>query len=188
MGSKLLVVAVFALAAAAAGDAFRGGGGDVRPTAGAVEQERRESRRDAAEGFVLPREGRFDADGRFLRKRVLRAGREYLSADAIEKAFPGEQQGPLDVSKVALAPDGTLVLAVYRFPFGRRAAGALLFFRGRELVGSFAVAPGNFGGGLAFSRDGDLVALFSHDGALRGVYDRTGRRLEEFPVRFLLGG
>ena len=190
MGARLVVIAVFVLAAAAAGDAFRGGGSGGEPTATPPHEARQErsSVRNPAQGFVLPRESRFEGDGRFLHQRVLRAGREYLSAEAIEKAFPGEDIGPIDVSKIAVAPDGTLALAVYRFPNGRPAAGALLFWRGRELVGSFAVPPGHFGGGLAFSADGDLVALFSHDGALRGVYDRHGRRLEDFPDRFLFSG
>ena len=189
MGARLLVLAVFVLAAAAAGDAFRGGGGEGRVnTSRTVTTRAASEERAPGAAFVLPRQGRFEGDGRFLHQRVLRSGREYLSAEAIEEAFPGEDQGPLDVSKIAMAPDGTLVLAVYRFPNGRPAAGAILFWRGREAVGAFSVPPGNFGGGLAFSPRGDLVALFSHDGALRGVYDREGRRFEKFPDRFLFTG
>lgn len=188
MSGRLVVLAVLVLAAAAAGDAMRGTGREARdaaPDRGAARAGASEP--PARQVFVLPRQGRFEGDGRFLHRRVLRGGREYLSAEAIERAFPGDDRGPIDVSKIAVAPDGTLVLAVYRFPNGRPAIGALLLWRGRELVGSFAVRPGDFGGGLAFSRRGDLIALFSHDGALRGVYDRSGRRFDAFPDRFLLG-
>ncbi|MDQ4081966.1 MAG: hypothetical protein M3123_03645, partial [Actinomycetota bacterium] len=110
---------------------------------------------------------------------------EYLSRDAVARAFPVRVEGPLDISKVAVAPDGTLVLAVYRFPADRPAQGALEFWRGRTLLSAFPVPPGYFGGGLAFNRDGSLVATFSYDGQLRGVFDRRGRRLESLPTSFL---
>jgi hypothetical protein len=180
MSARLVVVAVFVLAAAAAGDAFRGGGADelLRRTA---QEEPPDRRTLLLSGSRHP----FVAAGPFLQKRVLRGGREFLSAEAVERAFPGEVEGPLDISKVVVAPDGTLVLAVYHFPPGRAAVGALQFWRDRRVVGAFRVPPGYFGGGLAFNRDGSLVALFSHDGQLRGVYDRRGDLKPGLPDSFL---
>ncbi|MBD0291566.1 MAG: hypothetical protein ICV74_09950 [Thermoleophilia bacterium] len=184
MITRLVVAAVFVLAAAAAGDAFRPAGGTdapARPAAG------------SPSGSVagVPRSGRertprYVGEGSFLRKSVVRGRREYLSAEAVEDAFPGSATGPIDISKIAVAPDGTLVLAVYRFPAGQPAVGAVQFWRHRRLVGAFVVPPGFFGGGMAFDRTGALVALFSRDGALRGVYDRAGRRLQGLPASFLL--
>lgn len=180
MSARLVVVAVFVLAAAAAGDAFRGGGaGEQLPPR--VQEDPPEQPTPLVSGSRHP----YAAAGSFLQKRVLRGGREFLSARAVERAFPGEVEGPLDISKVAVAPDGTLVLAVYRFPPGRAAVGALQFWRGRRVVGAFQVPPGYFGGGLAFNGDGSLVALFSHDGQLRGVYDRRGDRKRGLPDSFL---
>jgi len=183
--ARFLVVAVFVLAAAAAGDAFRGEPGRVA----ALERPAVEERATVAPPrLVLGKANRFRAVGPFLNKRVLRAGKEHLPAEAVEAAFPGDVAGPLDISKVAVAPDGTLVLAVYRFPLGRPAVGALQFWRDRRLLSAFEVPTGYFGGGLAFSRDGRLVALFSHDGGLRGVYDRGGRLLSGLPDSFLSVG
>lgn len=183
MSARLVVVAVFVLAAAAAGDAFRGGGAEeaARGTAEPDGPAR-------ATRLVVGNRHPFVAAGPFLQKRVLRRGREFLSAEAVERAFPGGVEGPLDISKVAVAPDRTLVLAVYRFPPGRPAVGALQFWRDRSVVGAFQVPPGFFGGGLAFNHDGSLVALFSHDGQLRGVYDRHGRRYRGLPDSFLTIG
>jgi hypothetical protein len=181
MTARLVVAAVFVLAAAAAGDALREPGAEERTRArppDAPEQVR----------FAPPRPQQFRAVGAFLSQRVVRAGKEYLSAEQVDRAFPGDAQGPLDISKVVQAPDGTLVLAVYRFPPGRAAVGALQFWQGKRLQSAFTVPPGFFGGGLAFDRTGRYVALFSHDGQLRGIYDRRGRLQEGLPEIFLDAG
>lgn len=183
MTARILVLAVFVLGAAAAGDAFRG-----EPARVATEPPEKAKEAETVPELVWGGANRFRADGPFLNKRVLRAGKEHLPAEAVERAFPVETDGPLDISKVAVAPDGTLVLAVYRFPLGRPAVGALQFWRGRRLVSAFEVPTGYFGGGLAFNRDGNLVAVFSHDGTLRGVYDRSGRLLSGLPDSFLEAG
>ena len=179
MTARLLVIAVFVLAAAAAGDALREPGAKERPRADAPAAPEQEIR------LAPPRPQRFRAVGSFLSQRIVRAGEEYLSAEQVERAFPGDAPGPLDISKVVQAPDGTLVLAVYRFPAGRAAVGALQFWRDRKLISSFEVPPGFFGGGLAFDRTGRYVALFSHDGQLRAVYDRRGARQSGLPDSFL---
>jgi hypothetical protein len=181
--TKAVVVAVFLLAAAAAGDALRGVGaekGSGRPAPRADPP--------LAPRLPRPRVPAFTAEGELVRKRVLRGGKSYLSAEAVSGAFPGKADGPLDVSKIAVAPDGTLVLAVYRFPSDRPAVGALELWRGRTLVGAFQVPPGFFGGGLAFSRDSRYVATFSHDGALMGVFDRRGRLVSGLSDSFLYAG
>ena len=182
MTARVIVVAVFVLAAAAAGDAIRGPAPEERPAV----RETAPARGGDPSRLVPGQANRFRAVGPFLAQRVVLGRREYLGPDAVERAFPGNVEGPLDISKIAQAPDGTLVLAVYRFPPARPAAGALQFWRDRRLVGAFRVPPGYFGGGLAFNRDGSLVALFSHDGQLRGVYDRRGRRQSGLPDSFLV--
>ena len=176
--TKLIVAAVLVLAGAAAADAVRN-------------LERRDTRRVAAEEWSLQRArlvpteaARFTAAGPSLKKRILRDGREYLSAAAIEDAFPVPVQGPIDISKVAVAPNGTLVLAIHRFPPQGEARGAVEVWKGRTFAGGFGVPTGYFGGGLAVNRDGSLVATFSYDGQLRGIFDRTGRRVDGVPESF----
>ena len=128
----------------------------------------------------------FVAAGERLQDRVLRNGVAYLSADAIRAAFPVDVPGPIDISRIAVARDGsTIALALYRFPSATPAQGAVELWSDRRPVGGFGVPPGYFGGGLTFNRDGSLVATFSYDGQLRGVFDRTGRRIEGLPQSFL---
>lgn len=181
--TKVVVTAMFVLAAAAAGDALRGPGSE-RPAREYRSEAPSRGGVDLVQGITQD----FASDGSFLHKRVLRAGKEYLSAEAIERAFPVPVDGPLDISKLAVAPDGTLVLAVYRFPADGHARGALEFWRGRRLVGAFAVPPGSFGRGLAFNRDGSRVATFSYDRRLSGVFDRHGRRFSSFSDSSADGG
>jgi hypothetical protein len=177
--TKLVVVSVLLLAGAAAADAVR----DLaRPDAKAVASGARNLQR----ARLVPTDAaRFTAAGPYLKKRILRDGREYLGADAIEDAFPVPVEGPLDISKVAVAPNGTLILAVYRFPPQGEARGAIEVWKGRAPVGGFAVPAGYFGGGLAVNRDGSLVATFSYDGQLRGIFDRRGRRVDGGAASFL---
>jgi hypothetical protein len=176
MTARLVVVAVFALAAVAAGDALK--------ELGSEERARKGSGETLPRLYAGPTRG-YEAVGRGLfRTRVLRSGLEYLGAEAIERAFPGESDDPIDVSKVAVAPDGTLVLGVYRFHPGESAEGAIELWKGRRLVSAFLVPPGDFGGGLAFNRDATVIATLSHDGRIRGLYDRRGRRLSGIPDSF----
>lgn len=173
MLTKIVVAAVFVLAAAAAGDAVRGVGSEERR----VSEQATETSGQVRARLVPGSARDFVADGAFLRTRVLRSGREYLGTKAIAKAFPAPVGGPFDIARVTVAPDDTLVLAIYRFPAQGEPRNALEFWRGRRLVGAFPVPPGYFGGGLEFTRDGRLVAMFSYDGRLRGVFDRRGRRV-----------
>ena len=177
--TKVVVAAVLVIAAAAAADAVRDAAG------GKDERQPRAARTDDFPVFVSLGKGNFDADGPLLQKRVLRAGDEYLSAEAVEAAFPVPVEGPLDISKIAVSPDGTLVLAVYRFPAHGEPRGALELWRGRRLVSAFAVPRGSFGGGLAFARDGRRIALFRYDGEV-AVFDQRGRRLPGPPGPFVV--
>lgn len=179
--TRLVVASVVVLAVVAAGDSLRPSepGETTRPAAAPG------SRGEPARFLQVPT-SEFEGEGAFLHDHVVRAGKAYLSADAIEAAFPVAVDGPLDISKLALAPDNTLVLAVYRFPVYGGARGALEFWRNRELVGAFAVPPVDFGGGLAFNRDGSLVATFSRDGRLRGIFDRRGRRVSGLADAFVV--
>lgn len=179
MPAKLVVVAVFFLAAAAAGDALRGVGAEER---GALD------RGGASEGGPLLVVGlRHDyavVGGDLFRNRIVRSGAQFLSTDEVAAAFPGESKNPIDVSKIAVAPDGTLVLGVYRFRPGLSAEGAVELWNGRRLVGAFLVPPGYFGGGFAFTRDSALIATLSYDGTLNGVFDREGRLVSRLGESF----
>jgi hypothetical protein len=177
--TRVLVAAMVLLAAAAAGDALRGSGADgssPHERAPVPEAERR---------LVGQLRSLFRPGGARLDDRVLYAGREYLGSKAIADAFPSDVRGPVHIAKLTVARDGTLALGVYRFPSGRPFEGAVELWRRRRLVGAFRVPDGYFGGGLALSRDARYVATFSHDGQLRAVFDRTGRRLSHLPDSFL---
>jgi YD repeat-containing protein len=185
VGARLLVGAVVLLVAAAAVEALhRVGASEVVAVSAGVGAERGE---EADTGFTLAGAGTYEGDGRLLRTRVLRSGLEHLSAEEVGRAFPGADRGLLDILRVAVAPGGTLVLGVIRFPPGRTAQSGVELWQGRRLRGAFLVPPGSFGGGFAFDRAGTLIALFSADGALRSVYDLDGRRVEDFADRLLLG-
>ena len=134
-------------------------------------------RASASSALVPGRDHGFTLAGRRMRNRVLRAGREHLGPEAVASAFPLPIEGPIAIANLAVAPDGTLVLAVWRFPSGRPMATALEFWRDRRAIGGFGVPPGHVAGGLAFSPDGQLVATFGPHGDLRGVFDRRGRRV-----------
>ena len=176
MAARAVVVALALLVAVAALDAFRPGRDDA-PRERVARSAPEDTGPDAPLDLVPGRVGEVRAAGTYLRKRVVRDGRPYLSEDAVADAFPLPLEGPFDIAHVAVAPDGTLVLAVYGFsPYGR-ARGAIELWRGREPLGAFVVPSGSFGGGLAFSRDGELIATFGRSGDLSGVFDRRGREV-----------
>ena len=178
MSAKAVVVALALLAAVAAVDAVRSAA-DTRENARDRAAARGPERERRGIELVHGHAGDMRAAGAFLRKRVVRDGRTYLSESAVAEAFPLPLEGPFDIAHVAVAPDGTLVLAVYGFsPYGR-ARGALELWRGRELAGAFVVPSGSFGGGLAFSRGGELIATFRRDGELVGLFDRRGRDVSD---------
>ena len=90
-------------------------------------------------------------------------------------AFPVVRSGLVDIAHVAVAPDGTLVLAVWRFPWTGGVRTALQLWRKGRLVAAFPVPPGSFAGGLGFSADGRLVATYSSDRRSAKLFDRSGR-------------
>jgi hypothetical protein len=169
MPARVVVAAVLALAIVAAADAL-----DEPTGRGRVEAAPSGPRAPAIAAPFSTR-GDFAAAGSYLQTRVLRNGREYLSARAVDVAFPTDHEGPFDIADFAVGPDGTLALAVYRFPADHPTHAGIELWRGRRLVGAFTVAPGTAGGGLAFSTDGELVVLTTVEGD-RVAYTRGGRR------------
>lgn len=170
-----MVAAVLVLAVVAAADGLRQGSAD---RAGA-----REDAPPPGEPLLRGEVGEFAAVGTLTRTRVLRDGREVLSEEEIDEAFPAPLGGiPFDIAHVAVAPDRTLVLAVYKFPAVGPARAGIELWRGRELVGAFTVPPGSFGGGLGFSEDGRLVATYERDKRQATLYDRAGRWEAYVPV------
>jgi hypothetical protein len=168
--SRLVLAAVVVLVAVAAADALRPEEKDEVVT--------RESAPASAQTVVRHSTAGYLAVGVFTRKRVLRHGQEYLSADAIDAAFPTADHGePFDISHLATAPDGTLALAVYRFPAKEPVQAAIELWREGRLVGAFEVPAGSFSGGLGFAAEGDIVATLQSGGRSVLLFSRTGERL-----------
>jgi hypothetical protein len=168
--TRLLLVAFVILVAVAAADA-------IRPES----RERivaEASNRAGAPTAVQRSSSGYVAVGRFTKKRVLHHGREYLSSESIDAAFPSLDGGePFDISHLATAPDGTLALAIYRFPAKEPVEAAVELWRDRELLGAFPVPAGSFGGGLGFADEGRLVATLLADGHSVVLFTRTGKRV-----------
>jgi hypothetical protein len=165
--SKLVVIGVFVLVAIAVADAFRGDRREqVIPSAASSQPQ--VVVHHATSGFI--------AEGAFTRKRVLRNGREYLSEEEVDAAFPAPLEGiPFDIAYVAQAPDGVVVLAVYKFPELGPVQAAIELWRERKLLRAFKVPPGSFSGGVGFAEEGRLVATLSSDGLLVHLFTRDGR-------------
>jgi hypothetical protein len=166
---RILVGAVVVLAAVAAADGLRHAGSDERGEARAADAGSpvREVVAARARGHV--------AVGSYTRTSVVRHGREVLGSDDVADAFPVVREGMIDIAHVAVAPDGTLVLAVWRFPWTGGMRRALQLWQGRRLVAAFLVPAGSFAGGLGFSADGKLVATYSSDRRRATLFDRSGR-------------
>ena len=166
--SRIVVIAVLVLAALAAADAFRAKAHEQSTSAAPAAQSPVVVHRVPSSGLV--------AVGAYTRKRVLLDGREYLSEAQVDAAYPAPLQGmPFDIAYVARAPDGTVVLAVYKFPELSPAQAGIELWRKSRLVSAFSVRPGSFAGGVGFADDGRLVATLSSDGLVVSLYTRDGR-------------
>jgi hypothetical protein len=168
--TRIVLAALVVLIAVAAADALRPKSKErvaASPSANVTSQAKVQR---ASSGFV--------AVGPFTRKRVLRHGREYLSSASIDAAFPSVETGePFDISHLATAPDGTLALAIYRFPAKEAAESAIELWREGRLLAAFPVPPGSFSGGLGFADDGRLVATLLSDGRSVVLFTRGGKRV-----------
>jgi hypothetical protein len=165
--SKLVVIAVLILAALAAADAFR-----------ASPRERTVTVAEAAARPIVVHRATSGliAVGDLTRKRVMKDGREYLSAEEVDSAFPHELQDiPYDITYVASASDGTVALGIYKFPYGSPARAIVQLWQGHSLEAVFHVPEGAFAGGLGFAEDGKLVATLSSDGLLVHLFTRDGK-------------
>jgi hypothetical protein len=168
--TRIVLAAVVVLVAVAAADALRPASKERAvgsPSAGV-----------AAHADVQRSSSDFVAVGPFTRKRVLLQGREYLSSASIDAAFPSVETGePFDISHLATAPDGTLALAIYRFPAKDPAEAAIELWREGRLLAAFPVPAGSFGGGLGFADNGRLVATLLSDGHSVVLFTRGGKRV-----------
>ena len=170
--SRVIVFAVVALVAAAAADSFRGKGSER-----VVAERKPESQRlvGPAPEYVTEGEG--------MRTQVTRRGRVYLTAEQIDAAFPAPLHGlPFDIAHNAVAPDGTLALAVYKLPPTGPIRAAIELWHEGELVNAFIVPTGSFGGGLGFTVDGRAVATVTPDGHTAVLFSRDGDRVGRIPV------
>ena len=169
--TRLVLVAVVVLVAVAAADA-------IRPESRErVIKEASNDRVTAPSSIQRPSSG-YVAVGPFTRTRVLHHGREYLSTATVDAAFPSLESGePFDISHLATASDGTLALAIYRFPAKKPVEAAVELWRERRLLAAFPVPAGSFGGGLGFADEGRLVATLLSDGHSVVLFTRTGKRV-----------
>jgi hypothetical protein len=167
--SKLVVIAVLALAALATADGFR--------TRGATSTGGEPSPAPAKERIVHPlTSSGFSAGGETIDNRVLLNGREHLSPGQIADAFPTPLPGAFfSIAHLAADEDGTLVVAIYGFPRPGEAADAIEIWRHGRLESSFLVPVGTFGGGVGFAAEGRLVAGLSGDGLVVHLFTRRGR-------------
>jgi hypothetical protein len=167
--SKLVVIAVLALAALATADGFR--------TRGATSAGGESTPAPAEERIVHPlTSSGFSAGGETIDNRVLLNGREHLSPSQIADAFPTPLPGALfSIAHLAADEDGTLVVAIYGFPRPGEAADAIEIWRHGRLESSFLVPVGTFGGGVGFAAEGRLVAGLSGDGLVVHLFTRRGR-------------
>jgi hypothetical protein len=167
MISRLVIVAVLVLAAVAAADAFRQGVRERETSTETTPPGGPDLVRGVRQEFTIAPE----------LTRVLRNGRVYLSAEQIDAAFPAPLEGAsFDIAHLATAPDGTLALAIYKFPSIGPPRNGIQVWRKGELVGAFTVRPGTFGGGLGFTSDGRLVAALSPDGLRASLFEPSGKR------------
>jgi hypothetical protein len=167
--TKLVVIAVLALAALATADAFRpraatpAGGESI-----AVPPKERIVHPKASSGF--------SAGGENIHNRVLLNGREHLSPGQLAAAFPTPLPGALfSIAHLAADGDGTLVVAIYGFPRPGEAADGIEIWRHGRLEAAFLVPVGTFGGGVGFAAEGRLVAGLSGDGLVVHLFTRRGR-------------
>jgi len=167
--SKLVVIAVLALAALATADAFR----TRAATSAGVES----TPGPAKERIVYPlTSSGFSAGGETIHNRVLLNGREHLSPSQIAEAFPAPLPGGLfSIAHLAADENGTLVIAIYGFPGPGEAADGIEIWRHGRLESSFLVPVGTFGGGVGFAAEGRLVAGLSGDGLVVHLFTRRGR-------------
>jgi hypothetical protein len=167
--TKVVVIAVLALAALATADAFR-----LRAATSAGDES---SVAPPKERIVHPKTSSgFSAGGENIHNRVLLNGREHLSPSQLEAAFPTPLPGGLfSIAHLAADEDGTLVVAIYGFPRPGEAADGIEIWRHGRLESSFLVPVGTFGGGVGFAAEGRLVAGLSGDGLVVHLFTRRGR-------------
>jgi hypothetical protein len=174
IATKLVVLGLVVLSAIAAADAFRGEG-----------EERTVSNQTTTtitHALVGPAP-QYVAAGDGMRTHVNRNGREFLTEAQIDAAFPAPLEGlPFDIAHTAVAPDGTLALAVYKLPPTGPIRAAVELWRSGELVKAFIVPTGAFGGGLGFTSDGRHVATVTPDGHTAVLFSRAGARVGRIPV------
>jgi hypothetical protein len=165
--TKIVVVAVLALAAVAAADS-------IRPEA--LETARRAPA--PAAGLMQHDPGSdFALAGSPVRNRVLYRGRDYLSPDQVERAFPAPLPGAFfQIAHLAAKEDGTVAIAVYGFPAGGEPADAIQVWKDGNLEASFLVRPGTFGGGIGFADEGQLIGALSPNRLVLALFTLDGRR------------
>ena len=172
IASRIVILAVVVLTAVAAADAFRG-----EPEERIVREERTTTHR------LLGPRPEYVAAGEGMHTRIERLGREFLSEEQIDDAFPAPLEGlPFNIAHTAVAPRrdaraGRLQASADRTdPRGRRALAK------REPRERFHCADRRLGGGLGFTADGRDVATVTPDGRTAVLFSREGERVGRIPV------
>ncbi len=95
----------------------------------------------------------------------------------LREAYPVGDPESLAVSKVAVADDDLVAIAVSHVPGDRPASAAIELWRGEEFVRAFPVPAGSFSRGLWFAGEGEAIATIGWNG--RGyLYDRDGASVD----------
>jgi hypothetical protein len=156
----VVVAAVAALVVVAAADAVRNGAPAGTPT---------------TTGETGARRGQVLVDLASSRERTS------LPKARLLAAFPGLHPRQAAVSRVAVAADDVVAVALSHVPVGEgRSRAAIELWRGRELVRAFAVPVGSFSFGLWFADGGRTIATIGWDEQGR-VYSRDGARVDAQP-------
>jgi hypothetical protein len=175
--TRAVVAAVLVLAAVAAADAIR----SASPGTASTTPETRIT----LNPHGLIRDDRSQPiTRRFIETHALRPRRVVLTPEQIDAAFPARLSGRLQIRDIAIAPDGTVVVAAVRFPRGLLPRGALEFWRDGRLAGAFTLAAAKLSpGGLGFSSNGRFVAVYSRDRTRATLFDRRGNAVASLAVR-----
>ena len=129
-------------------------------------------RSDGSEAAPAPRQSGYVIDISSSRSGT------WLPAETLRDAFPRPRPRSVAISKVAVAPDEVVAVALSYVPGGdARSRAAIELWDGDTFVRAFSVPSGSFSLGMWFAGEGaEAIATIGWDE--RGhLYDREGRSL-----------
>ena len=169
MRSKLVVVAIAALVAIAAADA-------LRPHASVA--PRTTTRPQPSVALSIP-----PVEAVYAQEHVVQSGRVVLTPEQIDRGFPAPLSGPFTIQDLIVERDGTIAVAVVRFPPARQPRGAIEFWRKGRFVGGFTLPAELLSDGLGLSPGGRYLATYSAGHTRATFFDRRGNRVASVSLR-----